>query len=530
MHSRHHLVLPSCCTLLAMALLVQLPSESSIAETPSLASMSLQPGDVPGFSPIDPSTETFQDPNDQGFDQAFIQSAGTSPLLSLFDSSSSSDAVVSQVYGQGQNDFGSPELSAATAVFSNGSVTDAESAFTTLKSSAFRACWSSTSDSLNASQGITTPQSPSNVSALSTPALGSESAGFAINVNYSVEGTPFSGQLGVTVIQAGSILVVLLTLAYGQDFPDSTRLSIARQLSNRMGGTSQPPSGASCPNVAIYGVRGSSQDYLASETGMGPETYAVAQEIRRRLPPNWTIEDIGVPYPASSPIEAIFNASTEDLSPYNHSVSSGVSLLLHGRSDFTTPGGLLDRCPDTAVVLAGISQGAQVITTALSQDSGSSTLEKRVAAVILLASPVRLKGQSINIGAQNEDGVLANPASSQPGRRAAIVPTALRDRTRSYCLQDDPVCDNTNVALLLPVLPPPNNIVNHRTDIHTSYAKSLFTLQAADFAVRQIRAAEHQTPPVNGYSPAPTDYVALGDSYTSWGGHKRLLQRNNERR
>jgi hypothetical protein len=40
-----------------------------------------------------------------------------------------------------------------------------------------------------------------------------------------------------------------------------------------------------CADVAIYGVRGSTQDYTAGDLGMGPEIFRVAEEIRRRDSP-----------------------------------------------------------------------------------------------------------------------------------------------------------------------------------------------------------------------------------------------------
>ena len=281
---------------------------------------------------------------------------------------------------------------------------------------------------------------------------------------------------------------------------------------------SRGPRPFSCPGVAIFGVRGSAQDYSQSDSGMGPEVSALATEIQRRLPSSLKVETIGVPYPAASPIGAIFNSSDHNFSPYNSSVIEGASLLQDGRSDFTSPGAMVGRCQRTAIVLAGISQGAQVITTALSQAPTQALMRTHLTAAILFASPVRISGQSINVGAQNQDGVLTNPGSSQPFGHAASVPNDLWRRTQSYCLQDDPICDNTDIGFLSPVLPPPFNIVNHRPMIHSSYAKSLFVLEAAAFVVGKISQTNGQPSRTRDLPSVPSRFVALGDSYSSGEG------------
>ena len=122
-----------------------------------------------------------------------------------------------------------------SAVFTDGSSQDAASAYAVLAGSSFQQCWASTSDQLNTQQGDVVPQTPSTVSPLATPHLGSESTGFSINVNYWALGPSITGTFGNTVIRSGPSLLLLLTLAYDATFPDSTRLSIARDIRPRHG-------------------------------------------------------------------------------------------------------------------------------------------------------------------------------------------------------------------------------------------------------------------------------------------------------
>jgi hypothetical protein len=197
----------------------------------------LQAADLPGFSPIDASVETFQDPNDQGADQAFIQCAGSTPLLDQFDSGSA--ATVSQVYGKGTDPFGTPVLSAASAVFTDGSVADAQAAYAALSGSGFARCWASTQDSLNQQEGVTVPSSPSTVGPLTVPPLGAAATGFVINLHYSALGTVVDGSFGVSVVEAGSYVVMLITVGYDTQFPDLLRLAALSRIAGRLGATTR---------------------------------------------------------------------------------------------------------------------------------------------------------------------------------------------------------------------------------------------------------------------------------------------------
>jgi hypothetical protein len=220
------------CVAGAVFMLSGVQQDGLAAPPPSPGNFSLQAADVPGFTPIDPSIETFGDPSDQGLAQAFVQCASNTPLLHEFDTGP--QATVSQVYGQGSNPFGTPALAVGSAVFTDGSAADVRTAYAALNSSSFQHCWAATQDSLNAQQGITTPITPSTISALPTPPFGSASDGFNINVNYSALGTTVKGQMGISIVASGAVLLMLITTAYNTEFPDSVRTSALAKIVGRI--------------------------------------------------------------------------------------------------------------------------------------------------------------------------------------------------------------------------------------------------------------------------------------------------------
>jgi hypothetical protein len=226
---------------------------------------------------------------------------------------------------------------------------------------------------------------------------------------------------------------------------------------------------ASCPGVAIYGVRGSGEDYARSELGMGAAVHAIANRIY--VPSGVWVVQVGVPYAA---VNVFFGATTgAGKGPYNASVVQGADLLADGRSGFTGIADLVHRCPHVQLVLAGFSQGAQVITTALAQAPRPTVVTRRIRAVLLFGNPVRTPNQPYDVGSNAHSGILS-AARLQPGGVAAVLPRHLWPVTRSYCLAHDPVCAFSPADLAL-----------HR-DVHGTYAGSAFAQAAADFATAAL--------------------------------------------
>lgn len=233
-------------------------------------------------------------------------------------------------------------------------------------------------------------------------------------------------------------------------------------------------SGGSCPDVAIFGARGSGEDNTASNVGMGPVPYQVAQEIRNRLPIGLRVEMIGVNYLAVGPLGAVANGSD-----YLNSVSTGAQVLVDGYNGQVGLVSLVMSCPKAEVVLIGLSQGSHVIHYAMSlAPTQPSAVTRRIAAILLFGDPVRQPHQSYNIGNQDASGVLSNLGPLPGNTGPPSIASYLEPVTQSYCLPKDPICDYTGLG----------DLAKNR-GIHDGYGSSPYIAAAASFAVRHIRVA-----------------------------------------
>ena len=220
------------CLIVAMAIAVDPQVASAVTNAAALRAISLQPADVPaGYAGVDPSIETLNDPNDYGPNQAFVQCAHSHVLLDQFDVGQ--DAVNSVFYGHGENPYGTPVLNLASVVFGDGSLTDAQAAEGELASSAFEQCWASTTDTLNRQQGITVPIYASTVQKLPAPYKNERSAGFVINSRYNVLGSPVNFQTAVDVVQDGPFVIMLIGLAFQQQFPAAQQINTLQHVVTR---------------------------------------------------------------------------------------------------------------------------------------------------------------------------------------------------------------------------------------------------------------------------------------------------------
>jgi hypothetical protein len=281
------------------------------------------------------------------------------------------------------------------------------------------------------------------------------------------DGAGISGATGSTYAveeaDAGHSLTceVTATNTAGRTSATSTAVSVPAR---------RPRSSSSCPDVVIYGARGSGEDNTAANVGMGPVPYEVGQEIINRLPAGHRVEMIGVNYPAVPPT-ALVN--------YEWSVVTGTEVLVEGDNG---QGGLVSlvlKCPQVAVVLVGLSQGAHVIHYTLSlAPPHPSAVTRRIAAALLFGDPVRQPNQSYNVTNQAAKGVLLGftplPGNSGPPN----IVSNLQPATQSYCLPYDPICDSAGAL-------EPGAFVAYRT-IHDGYGSSPYIADAASFAVNRI--------------------------------------------
>lgn len=255
-----------------------------------------------------------------------------------------------------------------------------------------------------------------------------------------------------------------------------------------------------CPDVAIYGARGSGEPRLASDAYMGPLVYKVARALEQRLGSATRTVKIGVEYPAVSvkdPRNDIFR-----FNGYQNSVVTGAQNLVTGTRYQTGLAQEVSRCPQVKLVLVGISQGAHVIRYVLSAaPSSRASVIKHIAAVLLFGDPVRQPHEPIDVGPADAHGVfVALNAFSLPGNNGAPkMPSFMNSRTRSYCLDRDPICDTTTGSLSW------GDAVSFflNLSIHDSYPGSAYVGQAVSFAANLINPPVPVPPTPTPITPTP---------------------------
>ncbi|GLX99896.1 cutinase family protein [Actinoplanes sp. NBRC 101535] len=181
-----------------------------------------------------------------------------------------------------------------------------------------------------------------------------------------------------------------------------------------------------CADVQLLGARGTTE-----RPGFGVLIGPLADRIVSDLPQ--TVRATPVDYPAN------FN--------YNASVRQGVTDLTEKMEDTAAA------CPQTTFVLAGYSQGADVVGDAITGEL-SDELVGKISSVILFGDPTFTAGEDFNVTDGNRSGIFARRAGSLD---------AVADRTRSFCNRNDRFCQGgTSLAA------------------HLDYNK--FIQQATDFA------------------------------------------------
>jgi Tol biopolymer transport system component len=193
-----------------------------------------------------------------------------------------------------------------------------------------------------------------------------------------------------------------------------------------------PPAPSPCAgtDAAVVGVRGAG-DPDAPEVLPGRHAKAIAAYLRSKGLALFDNDDyptdgvIGLPYPAVAPLEFV---------GYGLSVSTGASNLE------TLISSLRSLCgADFPILLAGFSQGAHVIQSALEQlddraDANGDPTWESIAGVALLASP----------RFDPDDSAARGTFPGSAPRFGLAGAAEIRDRfstvTRTYCLADDPVC------------------------------------------------------------------------------------------
>jgi len=268
--------------LIAMAWTAGAPTPAGAA-FPSPQSIGLHPGDVPGFTAVSPSVDSFADPTND-YVRAWDSCAGSQPFIGNMGNGAN---VVSQVYGQGTDSFGTPTLSAASVVFYTGSgdAGDIVGSMELIASGAFRTCMATTLDANDRAQGLTVPAQPTTAQSASTQGLASEVLGSTVNgavqLNGStafllhqvldVGGSTVTADSTFTALSALGFVTLLSTQSVNATFPDSLRLTTARLLESRMGVSLTPqPTPEPTPQPTTSPLGGHSPETWQMVGGPGP--------------------------------------------------------------------------------------------------------------------------------------------------------------------------------------------------------------------------------------------------------------------
>lgn len=184
---------------------------------------------------------------------------------------------------------------------------------------------------------------------------------------------------------------------------------------------------AACPPYEVIGARGSGQHENEKEMNMGPEVHDFFVSLRALLG-DGVVKGYGVQYPAVNVLSGAGLAAGLHLGgAYTDSVREGaddVKLHIHIRQQ--------SGCGSTKYILAGYSQGAQVMGDVLRDQS----IRKSVAAVALFGDPY------FNADSWSSRGSFDSSSYGVFGPRPEW-PADLNGRVFSYCHWHDAICNDT---------------------------------------------------------------------------------------
>lgn len=171
--------------------------------------------------------------------------------------------------------------------------------------------------------------------------------------------------------------------------------------------TRTQPIPACTHGTLLIGVRGTFEEY-ATHVGLGEVVSSLAGRLRQRDPN--PVTTYGVPYPAGV------------IPTYDASLAEGVALTVAALNAHA-------HCEDEKILIAGYSQGAEVVRIALS--SVSPDVRSKVSGVALFGDPTALGGPSADS--------LGIPAQSYCANQDPVCTTGSRDRALE-CVTFQPGC------------------------------------------------------------------------------------------
>lgn len=132
-------------------------------------------------------------------------------------------------------------------------------------------------------------------------------------------------------------------------------------------------------------------------------------------------------------------------SDYVRSVNGGVETLTNSLKSF------LAHCPNTYAILAGFSQGAEVVGTVYARLTDSE--RRHVASVTLFGDP-EFNPLQPALDRGDYSSLLSGINVSVLGDRPQTAPAGWESRMQSYCTRGDPICnyDSRNLLTCNPLI------------------------------------------------------------------------------
>jgi hypothetical protein len=179
-----------------------------------------------------------------------------------------------------------------------------------------------------------------------------------------------------------------------------------------------PPASAAttCPTVFFMGARGSGEP-----AGFGAVISHVDTQFKAQIGTAATVEDFAIPYPAIA-------ITLPQLGGYPSSVQAGADSAV---SFIQQMNGI---CPKSVFVLAGWSQGADVVASTMYQVAGFPDLEARVVGATLFGDPQFNPNSAADVSGTTTG--LQGVFGSRPE-----FPSSSVNRIHSYCRDGDAVCN-----------------------------------------------------------------------------------------
>jgi cutinase len=213
-------------------------------------------------------------------------------------------------------------------------------------------------------------------------------------------------------------------------------VAVAALIVTPSAGAARPPaplppriSMTGCPTLIFYGVRGSGEAFDDGTLALGPTLYS----LYRNLADEYEQGFVGA---VANGYRAVPVKSYKVVT-YTTSVAEGVASMTADLPALST------RCPDSYFVVAGYSQGADVVRRAL-PDLDSAT-RGRISRVQLFGDP-NWRPNEPGIQESGDFGATDTGIATKVSklRRLPALPTDLGSRVQSWCHAADPICQGSN--------------------------------------------------------------------------------------